>query len=63
VVAVGLVSAASAILGGLAVAWWHRKTLTKFHNPIVRDDSGEPESVEIGERPKSSEIWDAYGED
>jgi len=34
-IGLGLVSAASAILGGLAVAWWHRKTLEKLQNPIV----------------------------
>lgn len=26
----GLVAAASALAGGLAAAWWHRKTLTKL---------------------------------
>jgi hypothetical protein len=35
VLGLGIVSAASAIAGGLAVAWWHRKTLTKLQNPIV----------------------------
>jgi hypothetical protein len=35
VLGVGLVSAASAIAGGLAVAWWYRKTLVKLQNPIV----------------------------
>jgi homoserine kinase len=34
----GLVSAASAIAGGMAVAWWYRKTLTKLQNPIVSDE-------------------------
>jgi ABC-type Fe3+ transport system permease subunit len=31
-VQVGLIAAASAVVGGLAVAWWHRKTLHKLHN-------------------------------
>jgi hypothetical protein len=30
----GLVAAASALAGGLAVTWWHRKTLEKLQNPI-----------------------------
>jgi hypothetical protein len=34
VIGLGLVSAASALAGGLAVAWWYRKTLTKLQNPI-----------------------------
>ena len=34
----GLISAASALAGGLAVAWWYRKTLTKLQNPIVSQD-------------------------
>ena len=46
VLGLGLVSAASAILGGLAVAWWYRKTLTKFQNPIVSADVQQPESPE-----------------
>jgi hypothetical protein len=32
---VGLISAASAVVGGLAAAWWYRKTLHKLQNPIV----------------------------
>jgi len=31
---VGLISAASAVAGGLAAAWWYRKTLNKLQNPI-----------------------------
>src|SRR5579859_6896529 len=39
----GLVSAASAIVGGLAAAWWYRRTLSKFQNPIaIEDQSGVP---------------------
>ncbi len=42
----GLVSAASAIVGGMAVAWWYRKTLTKLQNPIASDERYRPEAVE-----------------
>jgi homoserine kinase len=35
----GLVSAASAIVGGVAVAWWYRKTLTKLQNPIAEGET------------------------
>ena len=48
---VGLVAAASALAGGVAAAWWYRKTLTKLRqgdenlpNPDFRistDDSAE----------------------
>jgi hypothetical protein len=38
VLGLGLVSAASAIAGGLAVAWWYRKTLTKLQNPISQEN-------------------------
>jgi hypothetical protein len=43
VLKLGLVSAASAIVGGLAAAWWYRKTLSKLQNPIAagyRDEAG-----------------------
>ena len=30
-----VVSAASAVVGGVAVAWWYRKTLAKLQNPIA----------------------------
>ena len=42
----GLFSAASAIAGGLAVAWWYRKTLTKLQNPIASSDLLKPEFLE-----------------
>ena len=45
----GLVSAASAIAGGMAVAWWYRKTLTKLQNPIASEDLTRPESPEVEE--------------
>lgn len=34
VLGLGLISFASAVAGGLTVAWWYRKTLTKLQNPI-----------------------------
>jgi len=34
VVGLGLLAAMSALAGGAAVAWWHRKTLAKLQNPI-----------------------------
>ena len=37
-VKLGLVSVASALVGGLAAAWWYRKTLTKLQNPIANED-------------------------
>jgi hypothetical protein len=40
----GLISASSAVIGGLAAAWWYRKTLIKLQNPIVRDDIRKLES-------------------
>jgi hypothetical protein len=40
----GLISLSSALIGGLAAAWWHRKTLTKLQNPIIREDIQKSES-------------------
>ncbi len=37
-VQVGLIAAASAVMGGVAAAWWHRKTLAKLQNPIIVPD-------------------------
>jgi len=34
VLGLGIVAAASALVGGMTVAWWHRKTLEKLQNPI-----------------------------
>jgi hypothetical protein len=31
---VGLIATASALAGGLAVAWWYRETLKKLQNPV-----------------------------
>jgi hypothetical protein len=47
----GLVSAASALAGGLAMAWWYRKTLSKFQNPIVKDGGGDSESHKVESEP------------
>jgi hypothetical protein len=38
VVGLGLLTAASALAGGITVAWWYRKTLTKLQNPINAPD-------------------------
>jgi hypothetical protein len=40
----GLLSVSSAVIGGLAAAWWYRKTLTKLQNPIIREDIQKSES-------------------
>lgn len=47
VVGLGLVSAVSAIAGGLAMAWWHRKTLAKLQNPIAADDQSAGKSQKV----------------
>jgi homoserine kinase len=47
----GLVSAASAIAGGMAVAWWYRKTLTKLQNPIVSEE------IPLSESSRDEEIF------
>jgi hypothetical protein len=49
---VGLISAASAIVGGLAAAWWYRKTLSKLQNPIV--DEGQNETQIGGQGVENS---------
>jgi hypothetical protein len=49
VLGLGLVTAASAFAGGLAVAWWYRKTLTKLQNPIVVPEFPKLESPENDE--------------
>jgi hypothetical protein len=40
----GLISVSSAVIGGLAAAWWYRKTLTKLQNPIIQEDLQKSES-------------------
>ncbi len=51
---IGLVAAASALAGGLAAAWWHRKTLTKLQNPIV--PSNIQKSVEAADDPEDTDF-------
>jgi hypothetical protein len=48
VLRLGLISASSAVLGGIAVVWWHRKTLASLQNPIVQDDLQKSESSREG---------------
>jgi cytoskeletal protein RodZ len=60
VLGLGLVSAASAVAGGLAVAWWYRKTLTKLQNPIVTAEFPKSESVETEDKILSPLDADAY---
>jgi hypothetical protein len=48
-VGLGLFSAASAVAGGLAVAWWYRKTLNKLQNPIADPKIQKMESDEDAE--------------
>jgi len=55
VLRLGLVSAASAVAGGLAVAWWYRKTLTKLQNPIASSELHRPEFLETEEKPLPTE--------
>jgi len=45
-VRVGLIAAASAVAGGLAVAWWHRKTLQRLNNPIAGDQLKNPVNLD-----------------
>ena len=45
----GLISAVSALAGGMAVAWWYRKTLTKLQNPIAPVEFVAPELLENGD--------------
>jgi hypothetical protein len=45
IVGLGIVSVASAIAGGLAMAWWHRKTISKLQNPIALESSSTPKSL------------------
>jgi hypothetical protein len=49
---IGLVAAASALAGGVAAAWWYRKTLNKLH-----------ESGEKGENPQFGISLDESAED
>jgi cytoskeletal protein RodZ len=44
VLGLGFLSVASAAAGGLAVAWWYRKTLAKLQNPIEKSEIQESEA-------------------
>jgi hypothetical protein len=53
---IGLVAAASALAGGMAAAWWYRKTLNKLH------ESGEStENPQFGILAEES-LEDTFGE-
>jgi hypothetical protein len=43
---VGLIATASALAGGLAVAWWYRDTLKKLRNPVHSENLPKIESLE-----------------
>ena len=47
VLGLGAVAAISAFAGGLAVAFWHRKTLVKLQNPIPQGETEIPEFIDI----------------
>ena len=49
---IGLIAAASALAGGVAAAWWYRKTLNKLH-----------ESGENGENPQFGISAESSAED
>jgi len=52
----GIVAAASVLAGGMAAAWWYRKTLNKLH------ESGEnSENPQFG-IPEGSPTEDSYDE-
>ena len=54
VLRLGLLSAVSAVAGGLAVAWWYRKTLNKLQNPIVHGHLQKEEFQEFEEDTSGS---------
>lgn len=47
VIGLGLISAASAIAGGVAMAWWYRKTISKLQNPIAEGATDPKESHKL----------------
>jgi hypothetical protein len=49
---VGLIATASALAGGLAVAWWYRETLKKLRNPVIHENIPKSGSFE-GEFPEA----------
>jgi hypothetical protein len=50
---VGAVAAASALVGGLAAAWWYRKTLAKLHQA---GESTQNSKFRISAEPPDDEI-------
>jgi hypothetical protein len=50
---VGVVAAASALVGGLAAAWWYRKTLSKLHEA---DGSAENPDFRISGEDSSDDV-------
>ena len=42
----GLLAVSSAVVGGLAAAWWHRRTLAKLQNPILSDETDSVPTLE-----------------
>ncbi len=50
----GLLTATSVLAGGLATAWWYRKTIAKLQNPILLDS---PESHDIDPEMEEEEPW------
>jgi len=63
VLGLGLVSAASAVAGGLAVAWWYRKTLTKLQNPIVSANFDVAESSKFDNESAGAETFPLESQD
>jgi hypothetical protein len=52
-VKLGAVAAASALAGGLAAAWWYRKTITKLHQA---EESASNPQFGIAEPDSSDEV-------
>ena len=50
---VGMIATASALAGGLAVAWWYKETLKKLRNPIHLENLPKRESFN-GEFPDTN---------
>ena len=54
-VSLGLLAATSALAGGLAVTWWHRKTLAKLQNPIIPPEIQKSEFSNLDIHDKGSD--------
>jgi hypothetical protein len=54
-IGLGLLAAVSALAGGLAVTWWHRKTLAKLQNPIISPEIQKAEFANIDIHDKESD--------